>query len=75
MFDRIDYRILTEKRKLILPVGEATVTVEVGEMSSILLPEKRSGERPGQSASHGASKYFPAGSLENVRLLDYKVRC
>ena len=76
MFDRIDYRILTEKRKVDPnPVSEATVTVEVGgniEHSAAW------GNGPVNALDKALRKvlpkYFPGRGLENVRLLDYKVR-
>jgi 2-isopropylmalate synthase len=76
MFDRIDYRILTEKRKVDPhPVSEATVTVEVGGHVEHMAAW---GNGPVNALDKALRKmlpkYFPGRGLENVRLLDYKVR-
>ena len=76
MFDRIDYRILTEKRKVDPhPVSEATVTVEVG---GNVEHTAAWGNGPVNALDKALRKvlpkYFPGTGLENVRLLDYKVR-
>jgi 2-isopropylmalate synthase len=76
MFDRIDYRILTEKRKVDPhPVSEATVTVEVG---GHVEHTAAWGNGPVNALDKALRKvlpkYFPGRGLENVRLLDYKVR-
>jgi 2-isopropylmalate synthase len=76
MFDRIDYRILTEKRKVDPhPVSEATVTVEVGGNVEHMAAW---GNGPVNALDKALRKvlpkYFPGRGLENVRLLDYKVR-
>jgi 2-isopropylmalate synthase len=76
MFDRIDYRILTEKRKVDPhPVSEATVTVEVG---GNVEHTAAWGNGPVNALDKALRKilpkYFPGKGLENVRLLDYKVR-
>ncbi len=76
MFDRIDYRILTEKRKVDPhPVSEATVTVEVG---GNVEHTAAWGNGPVNALDKALRivlpKYFPGRGLENVRLLDYKVR-
>ena len=76
MFDRIDYRILTEKRKLDPnPVSEATVTVEVGGKVEHTAAW---GNGPVNALDRALRtvlpKYFPGKGLENIRLLDYKVR-
>jgi 2-isopropylmalate synthase len=76
MFDRIDYRILTEKRKIDPhPVSEATVTVEVG---GNIEHTAAWGNGPVNALDKALRKvlpkYFPGKGLENVRLLDYKVR-
>ena len=76
MFDRIDYRILTEKRKVDPhPVSEATVTVEVG---GNIEHTAAWGNGPINALDKALRKvlpkYFPGRGLENVRLLDYKVR-
>ncbi|MGE5173516.1 MAG: citramalate synthase [Betaproteobacteria bacterium] len=76
MFDRIDYRILTEKRKVDPhPVSEATVTVEVGGQTEHTAAW---GNGPVNALDKALRKvlpkYFPGKGLENVRLLDYKVR-
>ena len=76
IFDRIDYRVFTEKRKVDpQPVSEATVTVEVGGNV-----EHTAGWGTGpvnaldKALRKVLPKYFPGKGLENVRLLDYKVR-
>jgi len=76
MFDRIDYRVFTEKRKIDPnPVSEATVTVEVGGAI-----EHTAGWGTGpvnaldKALRKVLPKYFPGRGLEDVRLLDYKVR-
>jgi 2-isopropylmalate synthase len=76
MFDRIDYRILTEKRKVDPnPVSEATVTVEVGGNTEHTAAW---GNGPVNALDRALRKvlpkYFPGKGLENVRLIDYKVR-
>ncbi len=76
MFDRIDYRILTEKRKVDPhPVSEATVTVEVGGKVEHTAAW---GNGPVNALDRALRsvlpKYFPGRGLEEVRLLDYKVR-
>jgi 2-isopropylmalate synthase len=76
MFDRIDYRIITEKRKVDPnPVSEATITVEVGGKVEHTAAW---GNGPVNALDKALRtvlpKYFPGKGLENVRLLDYKVR-
>jgi len=76
MFDRIDYRILTEKRKVDPnPVSEATVTVEVG---GNIEHTAAWGNGPVNALDKALRKvlpkYFPGKGLESVRLIDYKVR-
>jgi 2-isopropylmalate synthase len=76
IFDRIDYRILTEKRKHDPnPVSEASVTVEVGGKVEHTAAW---GNGPVNALDRALRKvlpkYFPGKGLENVRLLDYKVR-
>lgn len=76
MFDRIDYRILTEKRKVDPhPVSEATVTVEVG---GNVEHAAAWGNGPVNALDKALRKilpnYFPGKGLEDMRLLDYKVR-
>jgi 2-isopropylmalate synthase len=76
IFDRIDYRILTEKRKVDPhPVSEATVTVEVG---GNVEHTAAWGNGPVNALDKALRKvlpkYFPGKGLEDVRLLDYKVR-
>ncbi len=76
MFDRIDYRILTEKRKVDPhPVSEATVTVEVG---GNIEHTAAWGNGPINALDKALRKvlpkYFPGRGLENVQLIDYKVR-
>jgi 2-isopropylmalate synthase len=76
IFDRIDYRVLTEKRKVDPhPVSEATVTVEVG---GNVEHTAAWGNGPVNALDKALRtvlpKYFPGRGLENVRLLDYKVR-
>jgi 2-isopropylmalate synthase len=75
-FDRIDYRVLTEKRKVDPhPVSEATVTVEVG---GNVEHTAAWGNGPVNALDKALRKllpkYFPGKGLEKVRLLDYKVR-
>lgn len=76
IFDRIDYRVFTEKRKVDPdPVSEATITVEVGGTT-----EHTAGWGNGpvnaldRALRAVLPKYFPGTGLEDVRLLDYKVR-
>ncbi len=76
IFDRIDYRVFTEKRKIDPhPLSEATVTVEVGGAI-----EHTAGWGTGpvnaldKALRKVLPKYFPGKGLEDVRLLDYKVR-
>ena len=76
IFDRIDYRILTEKRKVDPhPVSEATVTVEVG---GTVEHTAAWGNGPVNALDKALRKvlpkYFPGKGLESVKLLDYKVR-
>jgi 2-isopropylmalate synthase len=76
MFDRIDYRIFTEKRKVDPdPVSEATITVEVGGKVEHAAAW---GNGPVNALDKALRtvlpKYFPGKGLEHVRLLDYKVR-
>jgi 2-isopropylmalate synthase len=76
MFDRIDYRIFTEKRKVDPnPVSEATITVEVGGQVEHTAAW---GNGPVNALDKALRtvlpKYFPGKGLEHVRLLDYKVR-
>ncbi len=76
MFDRIDYRILTEKRKVDPhPVSEATITVEVG---GNVEHTAAWGNGPVNALDKALRKvlpkYFPGKGLENIQLLDYKVR-
>jgi 2-isopropylmalate synthase len=76
MFDRIDYRIFTEKRKVDPdPVSEAAITVEVGGKVEHTAAW---GNGPVNALDRALRtvlpKYFPGKGLENVRLLDYKVR-
>jgi len=76
MFDRIDYRVLTEKRKVDPhPVSEATVTVEY---QGAIEHTAAWGNGPVNALDIALRKvlpkYFPGRGLENVRLLDYKVR-
>ncbi len=76
IFDRIDYRILTEKRKVDPhPVSEATVTVEVGGQVEHTAAW---GNGPVNALDKALRKvlpkYFPGRGLEKVKLLDYKVR-
>ncbi len=76
MFDRIDYRILTEKRKVDPhPVSEATITVEVGgQMEHTAAWGNGPVNALDKALRKVLPKYFPGKGLENVRLLDYKVR-
>jgi 2-isopropylmalate synthase len=76
IFDRIDYRVFTEKRKIDPhPLSEATVTVEVGGET-----EHTAGWGTGpvnaldKALRKVLPRYFPGKGLEDVRLLDYKVR-
>ncbi len=76
MFDRIDYRLFTEKRKIDPnPVSEATITVEVGGKVEHTAAW---GNGPVNALDRALRKmlpaYFPGRGLEKVRLLDYKVR-
>ena len=76
MFDRIDYRIFTERRKVDPhPVSEATVTTEVG---GNVEHTAAWGNGPVNALDKALRKvlpnYFPGKGLENMRLLDYKVR-
>jgi 2-isopropylmalate synthase len=76
MFDRIDYRIFTEKRKVDAnPVSEVTITIEVGGKVEHAAAW---GNGPVNALDRALRKvlpkYFPGKGLENVRLLDYKVR-
>jgi 2-isopropylmalate synthase len=76
MFDRIDYRVLTEKRKVDPhPVSEATVTVEY---RGVVEHTAAWGNGPVNALDKALRKvlpkYFPGRGLESVRLLDYKVR-
>jgi 2-isopropylmalate synthase len=76
MFDRIDYRVLTEKRKVDPhPVSEATVTVEY---QGTIEHTAAWGNGPVNALDIALRKvlpqYFPGKGLENMRLLDYKVR-
>jgi 2-isopropylmalate synthase len=76
MFDRIDYRILTEKRKVDPhPVSEATVTVEVaGNVEHTAAWGNGPVNALDKALRKVLPKYFPGKGLENMRLLDYKVR-
>jgi 2-isopropylmalate synthase len=76
IFDRIDYRILTEKRKVDPhPVSEATVTVEVGgNMEHTAAWGNGPVNALDRALRKVLPKYFPGKGLENMRLLDYKVR-
>lgn len=76
IFDRIDYRVLTEKRKTDPhPVSEATITVEVG---GNVEHTAAWGNGPVNALDIALRKvlpkYFPGKGLESVRLFDYKVR-
>lgn len=76
IFDRIDYRVFTEKRKTDpQPVSEATITVEVG---GTVEHTAAWGNGPVNALDNALRKvlpkYFPGKGLESVRLLDYKVR-
>ena len=76
VFDRIDYRVFTEKRKVDpCPVSEATITVEVG---GAVEHTAGWGIGPVNALDNALRavlpKYFPGKGLEKVRLLDYKVR-
>ncbi len=76
IFDRIDYRILTEKRKVDPhPVSEATVTVEVnGNVEHTAAWGNGPVNALDKALRKILPKYFPGRGLEDVRLLDYKVR-
>ena len=76
MFDRIDYRVLTEKRKVDPhPVSEATVTVEYrGTIEHTAAWGNGPVNALDKALRKVLPKYFPGRGLENVRLLDYKVR-
>lgn len=76
IFDRIDYRVLTEKRKVDPhPVSEATITVEMG---GNVEHTAAWGNGPVNALDKALRKvlpkYFPGRGLEKVSLLDYKVR-
>ena len=76
IFDRIDYRVLIEKRKADPhPVSEATVTVEVGGR---IEHTAAWGNGPVNALDKALRKvlpkYFPGKGLEDIHLLDYKVR-
>jgi 2-isopropylmalate synthase len=76
MFDRIDYRVLTEKRKSDPhPVSEATVTIEY---QGAVEHTAAWGNGPVNALDKALRKvlpqYFPGRGLESMRLLDYKVR-
>jgi 2-isopropylmalate synthase len=76
MFDRIDYRIFTEKRKADPEsMSEATITVEVGGKVEHTAAW---GNGPVNALDKALRtvlpKYFPGKGLEKMRLLDYKVR-
>ncbi len=76
MFDRIDYRVLTEKRKVDPhPVSEATVTVEYrGNIEHTAAWGNGPVNALDKALRKVLPKYFPGKGLENMRLLDYKVR-
>jgi 2-isopropylmalate synthase len=76
MFDRIDYRVLTEKRKVDPhPVSEATVTVEYrGNIEHTAAWGNGPVNALDKALRKVLPRYFPGKGLENVRLLDYKVR-
>ena len=72
IFDRIDYRVFTEKRKVDPhPVSEATITVEVG---GSIAHTAGWGNGPVNALDRALRKvlpkYFPGKGLEHVRLLD-----
>ncbi len=76
IFDRIDYRVLTERRKVDPhPVSEATITVEVSGNTEHAAAW---GNGPVNALDRALRKllpeYFPGKGLEKVQLLDYKVR-
>ncbi len=76
IFDRIDYRILTEKRKVDPDSeSEATITVKVG---GNVEHTAAWGNGPVNALDKAIRKvlpkYFPGKGLETVKLLDYKVR-
>ncbi len=76
IFDRIDYRILTEKRKVDPhSESEATVTVKVG---GNVEHTAAWGNGPVNALDKAIRKvlpkYFPGKGLETIKLLDYKVR-
>ncbi|MDA8098424.1 MAG: citramalate synthase [Nitrospiraceae bacterium] len=76
MFDRIDYRVLTEKRKVDPhPVSEATITVEYrGTIEHTAAWGNGPVNALDKALRKVLPKYFPGRGLENMRLLDYKVR-
>lgn len=76
MFDRIDYRVLTEKRKVDPhPVSEATVTVEYkGTVEHTAAWGNGPVNALDKALRKVLPKYFPGRGLEDIRLLDYKVR-
>ena len=76
MFDRIDYRVLTEKRKVDPhPVSEATVTVEYqGAIEHTAAWGNGPVNALDKALRKVLPKYFPGKGLESMRLLDYKVR-
>jgi 2-isopropylmalate synthase len=76
MFDRIDYRVLVEKRKVDPhPVSEATVTVEYrGNIEHTAAWGNGPVNALDKALRKVLPQYFPGRGLENVRLLDYKVR-
>ncbi len=76
MFDRIDYRVLIEKRKVDLhPVSEATVTVEYkGAVEHTAAWGNGPVNALDKALRKVLPKYFPGRGLESMRLLDYKVR-
>lgn len=76
IFDRIDYRVLTEKRKVDHhPVSEATITVEVaGNVEHTAAWGNGPVNALDRALRKVLPKYFPGKGLEKVRLLDYKVR-
>lgn len=76
VFDRIDYRVFTEKRKVDShPISEATITVEVGGR---IEHTAGWGNGPVNALDNALQqmlpKYFPGRGLDRIRLLDYKVR-
>jgi 2-isopropylmalate synthase len=76
MFDRIDYRVLTEKRKVDPhPVSEATVTVEYkGAIEHTAAWGNGPVNALDKALRKVLPKYYPGRGLESMRLLDYKVR-